>query len=154
MFVTTKKKSDPHVRHGITLPAKPRIRRSGRSSALPCPPLQLKAYLWYHVAVWLSIFHVRLSFVTMRLKLCQPAAKTPCKCGSRGGIYRIYRKWWELEKPRPTSFLKMCTWINPHSPYLRLENYIAFRKLPSIGGTTPIMFDVKKQKEVSRQLTS
>ena len=23
----------------------------------------------------------------MRLKLRQPAAKTPCKCGSRGGIY-------------------------------------------------------------------
>ena len=24
----------------------------------------------------------------MRLKLRQPAAKTPCKCGSRGGIYK------------------------------------------------------------------
>ena len=30
---------------------------------------------------------MRLSFVTVRLKLRQPAAKTPCKCGSRGGIY-------------------------------------------------------------------
>ena len=34
-----------------------------------------------------AIFHVRLSFVTMRLKLRQLAAKIPCKCGSRGGIY-------------------------------------------------------------------
>lgn len=31
------------VAHGITLPAKSRIRRSGRSSPLPYPPLRLKA---------------------------------------------------------------------------------------------------------------
>ena len=39
----TTRKSDPV--HGITLPAKFRIRRSGRSSALPYPPLRLKALL-------------------------------------------------------------------------------------------------------------
>ena len=51
------KRRATHVRHGITLPAKSRIRRSGRSSALPYPPLRLKAFSAYHKTSLLSMYN-------------------------------------------------------------------------------------------------
>lgn len=49
------KKSDAP---GITLLAKPRIQRSGRSSALPYPPLRLKAYSGQHAVLLLSMYNL------------------------------------------------------------------------------------------------
>ena len=44
--------------YGITLPAKPRIQRSCRSSALHYPLLRLKAYLWYHFIINPSMYNL------------------------------------------------------------------------------------------------
>ena len=41
----------------ITLLAKPRIGRSGRTPALPYPPVRLKAILWYRCVFILSMYN-------------------------------------------------------------------------------------------------
>ena len=44
----------------------------------------------YQAKVLCTVHHGKLTDVIVKLR--QPAAKTPCKCGSRGGIYNNRRK--------------------------------------------------------------
>ena len=62
------------VAHGITLLAKSRIRRSGRSSPLPYPPLRLKASSWYHAMLILSMYNLCGRIVQFERRGCSTIA--------------------------------------------------------------------------------
>ena len=83
-----KKKSDPLPcpAYGITLPAKPHIGRSGRSSALPYPPIWLKAIIWYRSIILLSMYNLAVEGVQFRATTLFSLQRRGCSIHNGRGV--------------------------------------------------------------------